>query len=224
MISDNFMWFDGGPVVQGETTDEDFGKDYVGAFEITNFNFNVTAEDSSSDGGGGGGAEGGTGGGSSGKAKFGTFTVDKVVDTSSTQLYKAICLSTIFPSIMLAIRKSGGGNLVYLEYIFRYNQITGITWTGGSGSERPKETITFVFKAMGVQYVEAGPMGTPVSRSVWAWNTANQDSPTPDLTIPGVANAPKYILYKPNEAMDPSQPSIPTRRRYPPPPPPPPKR
>ena len=212
MISDNFMWFNGGPVVQGETTDVDFGKDYVGAFEVTNFTFNVTSEDSSSDGGGGSGAEGGSGSGASGKAKFGDFSIDKVVDTASPQIYKAICLATIFPSIMLAIRKAGGGNLVYLEYIFRYNTIKDITWTGGSGSERPKETIKFAFRAMGMQYVEAGPKGTPVSRQVWAWNTANQDSPTPDLTIPGIAAAPKFILFKPNEAIDPSD--LPTRRQY----------
>ncbi|MEI9970652.1 MAG: type VI secretion system tube protein Hcp [Ignavibacteriota bacterium] len=77
-----------------------------GAFELSSFKFNIAGEEAT---------EARSAGASSGKAKFGSFTVDKVIDTASVPLYKACCQATIFPSIMLAVRKSGGSNLIYLQ-------------------------------------------------------------------------------------------------------------
>ena len=182
MLSDNFMWFpqDGGSQIQGETTDSYFSK--KGAFELTNFKFDVTGDEATE-------AKGS--GASSGKAKFGQFVVTKVVDTASVQLYKACCQATIFPSIMLAVRKPGGSNLLYLQYIFRYNQVVGVDWSGGSGTERPTEEITFSFKAMGVQYIPQMPDGREGTKQQWSWNTANQGSP--GLNISGIEGPPSFL-------------------------------
>lgn len=183
-IGDNFMWFPekSGPKVSGESTDEWFAP--RNAFELTSFKFNMTAGDSTE------GAKAPSGS-SAGKAKFGTFSVDKVVDSASVALYKACCLGTIFPTIMVGVRRTGGTHLLYLQYIFRYNQVTGITWSGASGTERPTESLVLSFKAMGVQYIAQKADGSQATPQSWSWNTVNQGSATLDIT--GIEPAPNFL-------------------------------
>jgi type VI protein secretion system component Hcp len=182
MLSDNFMWFpqDGGSAISGETSDQYFKQ--KNAFELKTYSFNISGDETT---------EAKSAGASSGKAKFGSFTVEKVVDSASVPLYKACCQATVFPSIMLASRKAGGSNLLYLQYIFRYNQVTGVTWNGGSGEERPTETVTFIFKAMGLQYIPQGADGREGTKQQWSWSTADQGGCT--LTITGIEAAPKFL-------------------------------
>jgi type VI protein secretion system component Hcp len=182
MASDNFMWFpqDGGSQIQGETTDQKFAK--KGAFELSSFKFSLRSDETT---------EAKTATTSSGKAKFGSFTVTKKVDSASVPLYKACCQATIFPSIMLAVRMAGGSNLLYLQYIFRYNQVVGVEWDGGSEEDRAKETVTFIFKAMGVQYIPQMADGREGTKQQWSWNTANQGSP--GLIISGIENPPEFL-------------------------------
>lgn len=180
--SDNFMWFpqDSGSQISGETTDYFFST--KGAFEVSRFRFNIEGEEAT---------EQKSAGAASGKAKFGSFTVEKWVDSASIPLYKACCQATIFPSIMLAVRMSGGNNLIYLQYVFRYNQITGVDWEGGSGEDRPTESVTFIFKAMGMQYIPQTAAGGEGTKQYWSWNTANQGSP--GLNIQGIDPAPPFL-------------------------------
>jgi type VI protein secretion system component Hcp len=183
MTGDNFMWFPekSGVPIQGETTDEAFAKRK--AFELLNFSFNMKCEESTE--------AKGPSGASAGKAKFGSFTIEKSVDSASVPLYKACSQGTVFPTIMLAIRKVGGSPLLYLQYIFRYNQITGITWSGGSGTGRPKETMTFTFKAMGLQYIQQKADGKEGSKQQWSWNTSDQGGCTLDIT--GIEPPPSFL-------------------------------
>ena len=87
MLSDNFMWFpqDSGSLIQGETTDSYFSK--KGACEVSTFTFKISGDEAT---------EAKTAGTASGKAKFGTFTVEKAVDSASVPLYKAVCQATVF--------------------------------------------------------------------------------------------------------------------------------
>jgi len=196
MIGDNFLWFPdkSGPQISGETTDDYFSK--KSALEIESFEFGMSSNESTEAKGGGAGKGGGGGGAPSssgsqgGKAKFGAITVEKKVDTASVPLYKACSQGTIFPTIMLVLRESGGTPLLYLQYIFRYNQITGISWSGGSGDKRPKEKVTFTFKAMGCQYIQQLPNGREGNKQQWAWNTVDQG--VSSLTITGIDPPPNY--------------------------------
>ncbi len=181
MISDNFMWLPGNSDISGETTDKLFSQ--RDAFEVQNFSFNMTCTEST-DGSGGVGSN-------AGKAKFNTITIDKVVDSASTSLYKACSQGAIFPTIMLAIRKAGGDPLLYVQYIFRYNQVTGLTWSGGTGSERVKETMTISFKAMGMQYIQQKADGRPLPGKSWLWNTVNQG--VASLEIAGLPPPPRFL-------------------------------
>jgi type VI secretion system secreted protein Hcp len=186
MIGDNFMWFPekNGYKVEGETTDAFFATKK--AFEVYNFRFTMDNKDSVDSDGSKSAA---------GKAKFQEFEVEKTVDTASVPLYKACSLGTLIPTIMLAIRKSGGSDLIYLQYIFRYAKVTGITWSGGSREESAMEKMTFSFKAMGVQYISQRPDGGVGKRQSWSWNTATQGgkSGTPSLELEGIESPPDFL-------------------------------
>jgi type VI protein secretion system component Hcp len=132
-------------------------------------------------GAGGVSTAGGAGGaGTSGsKPKFGTMTITKVVDNASTTLYQYCSTGDYIPTLNMAVRKSGGDHLLYLQYCFRHNQITTIAWDGGAGDQRPKETLTLEYKAMGMQYVAQDPTGGYTEAPlIWLWSletgTGNQ--------------------------------------------------
>ncbi|MBS1859915.1 MAG: type VI secretion system tube protein Hcp, partial [Acidobacteria bacterium] len=142
MPADNFLWFPeaakGGNLTgksskpEGETTDKFFaGKK---ALEILSFSFGVAQAQTV-------GSQ--TGGASAGKSSFEEFTVEKAVDLASVPLYVACAAGAHFPTVCLAIRKAGGSNLLYLQYIFRMVFVTGINWNGGGGDEAPKESVKF---------------------------------------------------------------------------------
>ena len=106
--------------VEGETTDGWFKRKK--AFEISDFGFSLKQSDASVVQGSGAPAasvekKGGASDG--GRAKFQEFKVDKFVDLASVSLYKACSLGTKFSTVMLAVRKAGGSNLLYVQYMFR---------------------------------------------------------------------------------------------------------
>jgi type VI protein secretion system component Hcp len=211
-IGDNFMWDPDGVIV-GETSDAFFSQ--CEAFEVLKFGFCVDN-----------GKEVGTEseddddeeakkkkaakiitskvGVIPGKLKFHAITIDKVVDSASTFLYKACCSEDPIPTLMLATRKAGGDALLYLQYMFRDNHVTSITWSGGSGTERTQESFTMDFKAMGMQYIQQGPDGKPMPLKRWDWNvvkltSAGKGTSTLDIIdgspaprfLPGVTKMPK---------------------------------
>lgn len=187
MIGDNFMWIpeQGGIKVKGETSDSYFSK--LGAFELNSFKFlmdNKEAVDSPS-----------KTSSAAGKAKFQDFTVRKRMDTASVPLYKLCSQGTMIPTVMLASRKAAGGHgLLYMQYIFRYCFVTGITWEGGKGEDAAGEDLVFSFKAMGFQYISQKADGSPGTRQAWSWNTATQDDKpgAPGLDIEGLEKAPDF--------------------------------
>ena len=183
---DNFMWFHGSSDVVGETTDAMFSQ--RDAFEVLSFGFGMNCDEVT---------EGKGATNTSGKAKFNSLTVEKVVDSASTDLFKACSKGMIFPTVMLGVRHSGGNPVLYLQYIFRYNQVTGISWNGGSGTERAKETITLTFKAMGMQYIQQMADATLKPGKKWFWSTVDQGKGgtggSPTLVIDGLPPPPVFL-------------------------------
>jgi type VI protein secretion system component Hcp len=189
MACDNFVWFpspatggllsDAATKPQGETQDKWFST--KGAFECLSVAFGVAQAETTGSS---------SSGAAAGKAKFEEFTIEKSVDLASVPLYSACAAGAHFPSVCLAIRKAGGSNLLYLQYIFRMVFVTGINWSGGGGEEAPKETIKFKFGALGVQYVRqlsTGAAGTPI-QVMWS-NITNK----PTMDVPGLSAAPSFL-------------------------------
>ena len=189
MAADNFLWFPAaatggllsGKATQpeGETTDNWFSKKK--ALEVLSFGFGVSQAETSGSG---------STGASAGKAKFEEFTIEKYVDLASVPLYNACTAGAHFPSIMLAVRKAGGTNLLYLQYIFRMVFVTGINWSGGGGEEAPKETIKFKFGAMGIQYIQQTASGGEGTKIQGLWSTTTNK---PSLEVPGLSAAPSFL-------------------------------
>ena len=182
--ADNFMWFpEAGEGVkpEGETSDTWFAR--LQAFEVARFGFSMKESDLNAAKGSGSGSE-------AGRAKFQQFQIDKLVDLASAMLYKACSLGTKLPSAMLAVRKVGGRNLLYLQYIFRDVMVTGITWSGGIGVETPVEQITFSFQAMGFQYIQQKDDGSQGRKLQWSWSTAENQS---TLNVKGLGPPPPFL-------------------------------
>jgi type VI secretion system secreted protein Hcp len=189
MAADNFLWFPaaatGGLLTgksaqpEGETTDSWF-KDKK-ALEVLSLSFGVGQAETSGSSSTGAGA---------GKAKFEEFTIEKAVDLASVPLYNACTAGAHFPSVMLAVRKAGGSNLLYLQYIFRMVFVTNISWSGGGGEEAPKETVKFKFGAMGIQYIQQLATGAEGTKMMGMWSTT-QNKPT--LDVPGLSGAPAFL-------------------------------
>jgi type VI secretion system secreted protein Hcp len=189
MAADNYLYFPAaatGGLLQGkatqpegETTDDWFSKKK--AVQINSFGFGVSQAETSGSA---------TGGASAGKCKFEEFTIEKDVDKASAPLFVACVAGAHYPSIMLVIRKSGGGNLLYLQYVFRQVFVTGINWSGGGGEENPKESIKFKFGAMGIQYVQQLATGGEGKKMQGSWSTVSNQ---PTLDVVGLGGAPSYL-------------------------------
>lgn len=190
MAADNFLWFPDAAVgglltgkstkPEGETTDGWFSKKK--ALEVLSLQFGVSQAETTGSGSTGAGA---------GKAKFDEFTIEKFVDLASVPLYQACAAGAHYPSVMLAVRKAGGSNLLYLQYIFRMVFVINIGWSGGDGEAAPKETIKFKFGGMGIQYIQQKADGTEGTKMQGLWSTTT-NKPTLDVT--GLSAAPPFLL------------------------------
>jgi type VI protein secretion system component Hcp len=189
MAADNFLWFPepatGGLLKWksdqplGESTDKFFSTKK--AMELSSISFGVAQAET---------VGSGSTGASAGKAKFEEFTIEKGVDLASVPLYVACCAGAHFPSVMLAIRKAGGSNMIYVQYIFRRVFVTGINWSGGSGEELCKETVKFRYGAMGIQYAKQKPDGQPDTPIAALWTAVNNK---PTLDVQGMGAAPPFL-------------------------------
>lgn len=190
MAADNFLWFPdaatGGLLSgksaqpEGETTDSWFSKKK--ALEVLSLQFAVAQAETTGSG---------STGASSGKAKFEEFSIEKFVDLASVPLFQACSAGAHFPSVMLAVRKAGGSNLLYAQYIFRQVFVTNISWNGGGGDEAPKESVKFKFGAMGIQYIQQKADGTEGTKMQGYWNTTTNK---PSLDVAGLSAAPPFLI------------------------------
>jgi type VI protein secretion system component Hcp len=124
------------------------------------------------------------------QSKFEEFTVEKDVDQASAPLFQACTAGAHYPDVVLIVRKPGGSNLLYVQFIFRQVFVTGVNWSGGGGEENPKESIKFKFGAMGIQYVQQTAKGGEGTKMQGWWSTnANQ----PDSTVSGLSGPPEFL-------------------------------
>lgn len=189
MPSDNFLWFPdaakGGLLSEkaakpvGETTDKTFKP--KNALEVIAFALGISQAETSGSGSTGAGA---------GKARFSEFEVTKYVDLASVPLYNACAAGAHFPSVCLAVRKAGGRNLIYLQYIFRMVFVTSINWSGGGGDVAPQELIRFKFGALGIRYVQQDAHGGEQSKIDAMWSVVTN---TNSLDVPGLGAAPPFM-------------------------------
>jgi type VI secretion system secreted protein Hcp len=99
------------------------------------------------------GAHSGGGGGGAGKVKFNEFTITKTTDKASPQLFKFCANGKHIPTVVLFVRKAGGGQSVTFTFT---NVLISAYQTGGSGhSDTPVESVSLNFTKVEVKYEPA---------------------------------------------------------------------
>jgi type VI secretion system secreted protein Hcp len=143
---DAYLNIDG---IKGESQDDN----HKGWIEISSFSWGASNSASIGSASSGAGA---------GKVSMQDIHITKTVDSASPLLMRACASGKHFPTVMLSVRKAGGGATV--DYVLTDAMITKVD-AGGGGTDRPVETITIAFAKMQTQSsnpVESRPVMAPM--------------------------------------------------------------
>jgi type VI secretion system secreted protein Hcp len=106
-----------------------------------------------------------TGGAGAGKIKFNEFTITKTTDSASPLFFLKAATGEHIPKVTLEMRKAGGdpksSGPAFLKYTFSTVFTSKISWA--HDDEAPKESITFVYGQLALNYTSQNRDGTPVS-------------------------------------------------------------
>jgi type VI secretion system secreted protein Hcp len=158
MAFDAFMWLEGDPKAEGETTDKTYSAKK--AFEIYSFSWGASNPVTIGSATGGGGA---------GKVSISSFNIMKKSDAASPPLFLACCKGSHYTNAHVVLRKAGGDALEYLKYDFNEVFVESIQWSGSSGGDdTPTESVSFAFGKCDITYTPQkgkGEQGTAIPAS-----------------------------------------------------------
>jgi type VI secretion system secreted protein Hcp len=111
-----------------------------------------------------------TSGAGAGKATFQKFTVTKLLDKNSSDLFLDVTKGTALKSAEIIVRKAGanGKAAPLAQYVMKLVAITDIHVTGGS--QTPRETIQGEYGAIQFVIYEQMPNGTTKVGSAGGWS------------------------------------------------------
>jgi type VI secretion system secreted protein Hcp len=141
----------------------DKARDKTGIFEVEDFSFDVEQTLNIGSQSTGSGA---------GKIAFNPFSITRKIDQSTPEFFARACSGTPFKQVCLGARKAGGGGgtgLMYLVFMFKLVAVKTIAWS--YDDEAPKETVTFEYGGVILNYNQQNAngtlSGTPI---VGGWN------------------------------------------------------
>ena len=173
MAIDAFMWFQSydGRYLESESQ-VDLSKDpHISAvlyppnaniFEVEDYSFDIAQTLNIGSQSTGAGA---------GKVTFNPFRITRKTDKASPLLFQMACSGTPFQTVALVLRKSTAGSTAataFLKFTFKLVAVKTISWA--HSNELPKESVTFEYGDMVIEYWQQkadGAMGTKV---VDGWN------------------------------------------------------
>lgn len=89
------------------------------------------------------------------KPRFGELVVEKVFDTSSTDLFKSLCAAAVHNEVQILQRRSGGlatkVGAIFMKMTFGDVVITNIEWKAGDDLV-PIETVQLNFTSFKMEY------------------------------------------------------------------------
>jgi type VI secretion system secreted protein Hcp len=117
-----------------------------------------------------------TSGAGAGKVTFNPFSITRKIDQASPLLFQMACSGTAFKVVTLALRKgtgTGGGGastsgMIFLRFDFKLVAVKTISWS--HDDESPKETVTFEYGAMQINYAPQTASGTLKPAIPGGWN------------------------------------------------------
>jgi type VI secretion system secreted protein Hcp len=146
--------------IKGESTDDQHA-DWI---EVTSFSHRLDQPTSGASGTGGRGAA---------RADFGSFEIQKSVDKASVDLNIFCAKGKHITKVELEVYQGGEEKVCYLKYVLENAMIQSISMAGG-GSDRPRETVNFVYGKISWEYTSVsheGVVGTKIGPKVWNLQT-----------------------------------------------------
>jgi type VI protein secretion system component Hcp len=110
-------------------------------------------------------------GAGAGKITFNPFSITRKSDIASPILFQNSCTGTPFKNVGLGLRKSSGGNsagVFFLVFTFKLVAVKTISWA--HDDESPKETVTFEYGGLVIQYAQQKADGTLLPPVMCGWN------------------------------------------------------
>jgi type VI secretion system secreted protein Hcp len=101
-----------------------------------------------------------SGGGGSGKVNVQDLSFTKYIDSSSTNLIKAVCNGKHFKQALLTVRKAGENPLEYVKIKLLDVLISSISTGGSGGEDRLTENVTLNFGKFEFDYTGQKADGT----------------------------------------------------------------
>ena len=113
-----------------------------------------------------------TSGSGAGKVTFNPFSITRKIDRSSPTFYQNACAGTPFMNVGLGMKKAAGvgtGSTGVMFLAFTFKLVAVKTWAIAHDDEAPKETVTFEYGALVMQYSQQKPDGSlnPVISKGW---------------------------------------------------------
>ena len=119
-----------------------------------------------------------------GKVTFHPIRITRKTDKSTPILFQMACSGTAFQTVALVLRKSAGGSsasAAFLKFTFKLVAVKTISWAGPDDSQ--KETVTFEYGGILIEYWEQKPDGSMGMRVLDGWNRVKNILDTDPLTI-----------------------------------------
>ena len=111
-------------------------------------------------------------GGGAGKVALSDFSIMKMTDATSTDLFQKMCSGKHYPKATLTMYKAGGDEaLDYLKYTFEELFVTSINWSGSQGGDAiPTESVSFAFGKVTMDYKIQNPDGSAKGTVPGSWD------------------------------------------------------
>lgn len=113
-------------------------------------------------------------GAGAGKITFNPFSITRKIDCASPRFFQMACSGTPFQQVGLGLRKSSGTNQgtgagsFFLAFTFKLVAVKTISWA--HDDESPKETVTFEYGGMVIQYAQQKQDGSFGAIIPGGWN------------------------------------------------------
>ncbi len=101
------------------------------------------------------------GGSGAGKVDISSMSVQKVVDASTPDLFRACCSGKHFDTGKVTVREAGGDAPVeYLVMDLEEVFVDSISWGAAAGGGKPSESVSFSFASIKLTYTEQTAKGS----------------------------------------------------------------
>ena len=123
-------------------------------------------------------------GAGAGKVTFNPFSITRKSDKSSPVLFQMACSGTAFQTVALVLQRSAGGPVAgagFMKFTFKLVAVKSISWN--YDSEEARETVTFEYGGLVVEYFEQKANGSFAGDVVGGWNRVTNIADLSALTI-----------------------------------------